>query len=97
MYKHLNMRYWFMLNPNDKADVHHHHLDEYLQPILTMSMLGSAQTSESGIWSAPCPQYMATFVLAAPLKAAEAAEARRPAAKAARVKMDGYMITVLAG
>ena len=82
--------------PNHKVDMRHY-LDEYLHPMLTMSTLGSAQTSESGIWLAPCPQYMATFVLAAPLKAAEAVEARMPAAKAARVRMDRDIITVLTG
>jgi hypothetical protein len=35
------------------------------------------------------------FVLAAALKAASTPEARSPAAKAARVKVEGDMITVL--
>jgi hypothetical protein len=38
---------------------------------------------------------MATFFLESGLKAAEVVEARRPAAKAARVKIEGDMIIVL--
>jgi hypothetical protein len=66
-----------------------------MKPRMTVSKDGSLQTSDSGCWSGPWPQYTATLLGEAMSNAADAVEARRVNAAATRMKLDGDMIIKL--